>query len=76
MGLDGGVRKINGVLPILISARLDGYKKVIIPKENCVEASFIEGMEIYGVDSLKEAVDYCHSYNVKAYITINILAKN
>ena len=45
LGLDGGVRKINGVLPILISARLDGYKKVIIPKENCTEASFIEGME-------------------------------
>ena len=55
LGLDGSVRKINGVLPILISARLDGHKKVIIPKENCNEASFIEGMEIYGVSSLKEA---------------------
>ena len=30
LGLDGKLRKINGVLPILISARLDGYKKVII----------------------------------------------
>lgn len=58
LGLDGGVRKINGVLPILISARLDGYKKVIIPKDNCVEASFIEGMEVYGVSNLKEAVDF------------------
>jgi len=58
LGLDGSVRKINGVLPILISARLDGYKKIIIPKENCNEASFIEGMEIYGVDSLKEVVDF------------------
>ncbi len=58
LGLDGGVRKINGVLPILISARLDGYKKVIIPKENCTEASFIEGMEIYGVETLKQAVDF------------------
>jgi len=58
LGLDGGVRKINGVLPILISARLDGYKKVIIPRENCLEASFIEGMEIYGVDTLNEAVDF------------------
>lgn len=58
LGLDGGLRKINGVLPILISARLDGYKKVIIPKENCNEASFIEGMEIYGVENLKQAVDF------------------
>lgn len=58
LGLDGGVRKINGVLPILISARQEGYTKVIIPKDNCVEASFIEGMEIYGVENLKQAVDF------------------
>ena len=58
LGLDGSVRKVNGVLPILISARLDGHKKVILPKDNLQEASFIEGMEIYGVESLKEAVDF------------------
>lgn len=58
LGLDGGVRKINGVLPILISARFDGHTKVIIPKANCTEASFIEGMEIYGVENLKQAVDF------------------
>lgn len=58
LGLNGEVRKVNGVLPTLISARQDGYKKVIIPKENSVEASFIEGIEMYGVSSLKEAVEY------------------
>ncbi|MBQ7352301.1 MAG: YifB family Mg chelatase-like AAA ATPase [Clostridia bacterium] len=58
LGLDGSVRKINGVLPILIAARLDGHKKIIVPKENCAEASFIDGMEIYGVSSLKEAVNF------------------
>ena len=58
LGLDGSVRKINGVLPILISARLQGYKKVILPKDNSQEASFIEGLEIYGVSSLKETVDF------------------
>lgn len=58
LGLKGDVRKINGLLPILISARQDGYKKVIVPYENCTEASFIEGMEVYGVKSLKEAVEF------------------
>lgn len=58
LGLDGSVRKINGVLPILISARLSGYKKIIIPKDNCKEASFIEDLEIYGVESLGEAVQF------------------
>ena len=58
LGLNGEVRKVNGVLPILISARQEGYTRVIMPKENCVEASFIEGMMIYGVSNLKEAVDF------------------
>lgn len=58
LGLDGVVRKINGLLPILISARLSGFTKVIVPFDNCPEASFIEGMEIYGVKSLKETVDF------------------
>lgn len=58
LGLNGEVRKVNGVLPILISARQQGYTRVIMPKENCNEASFIEGMEIYGVANLKEAVQF------------------
>lgn len=58
LGLNGEVRKINGVLPTLISARQDGFKRVIIPKENEVEASFIEGMEMYAVSTLKEVVEF------------------
>ena len=61
LGLDGEVRRINGVLPTLISARADGYTKVILPKENCNEASFIEGMEVYGVSTLKEAYLYLNN---------------
>ncbi len=58
LSLDGGVRKINGVLPILIAARQSGYTKIIIPKENEREASFIDGLEVYAVSTLKEAVDF------------------
>lgn len=58
LSLDGGVRKINGVLPILIAARQAGYTKIIIPKENEREASFIDGLEVYAVSTLKETVDF------------------
>ncbi|MGN0960919.1 MAG: YifB family Mg chelatase-like AAA ATPase, partial [Christensenellales bacterium] len=58
LGLDGSVRKINGLLPILISARQEGYKKVIVPLDNANEASFIEGMEIYCVKTLNDAVNF------------------
>jgi len=58
LSLDGGVRKVNGVLPILIAARQAGYKKIIIPKENEREASFIDGLEIYAVETLKDVVNF------------------
>lgn len=56
LSLDGTVKKINGVLPILISARENGYKKVILPKENQKEASYISGLDIYCVNNLTDCV--------------------
>ncbi len=58
LSLDGQVKKVKGVLPLLISARDYGVKKFIIPKDNAVEASFIEGIEVYPVSSLNECVDF------------------
>lgn len=58
LSFDGGVRKVKGVLPLLISARKLGYKKFIIPKENCLEAGFIDGIEVYGVESLSQTMKF------------------
>ncbi len=55
LSLDGSVRKVNGVLPILISALQNGYKNFIIPAENATEASYIMGAKVYAVKSLGEA---------------------
>jgi magnesium chelatase family protein len=57
LGLDGKVRRINGVMPILISAKQKGFKKIIVPKGNEKEASFISGVDIYSVDCLNELVE-------------------
>lgn len=56
LSLDGTVRKISGVLPLLISARESGFKKFIIPHENALEASYISGIEVFPVFSLEQAV--------------------
>ncbi len=56
LGLDGSVRRAQGVLPLLISARALGHKKVFIPAENAVEASFIDGLEIYTAKNLCDVV--------------------
>ncbi len=58
LSLNGDLRKVNGILPILISMRLAGFNKVIIPFENAQEASFIEGVETYALKTLKEVVDF------------------
>ena len=58
LSFDGTVKKVKGVLPLLISARKLGYKKFIIPQENAVEASFISGIQVYPVTSLVETVEF------------------
>lgn len=58
LSLDGRIKRIKGLLPILISARALGYKRFIIPKENEVEASFISGIEVYPIKSLFECVEF------------------
>lgn len=58
LSLDGSVKRVLGILPILISARSLGVKKIIIPKENEKEASFIEGLEVVAVDNLQHLVEF------------------
>lgn len=58
LGLDGKVKPITGILPALISARSEGYKKFIVPKQNENEASFIDGIDVFALDSLAEVVSF------------------
>lgn len=58
LSLSGKVRKIKGLLPILISARKDGFTKFIVPKANAHEASFIDGVEVFPVNTLSEVVGF------------------
>ncbi len=58
LSLDGEIRKLNGILPMLISAKQMGYTKFIIPKENAVEASFIDKLEVFPVETLKQVVSF------------------
>ncbi len=56
LSLDGTIKKVNGVLPMLIAAKKDGFTKIIIPKENEKEASYIDGLEVYAINALDEVV--------------------
>lgn len=54
LGLDGSIRKVPGILPIVLEAKRAGCKVCVVPKGNIKEAGMINGIEIWGVESLKE----------------------
>jgi len=56
--LDGTLRPIRGVLPIAIQARKEGFKGFILPKDNAREAGIVNGLDIFPVSTLQEAVDF------------------
>lgn len=62
LSLDGSVRHISGLLPLLIAGLQENVQQFIIPRENAAEASYIQGIEVYTVDSLKEAADFLNGY--------------
>lgn len=58
LALDGTLRAVTGMLPMLISAKARGFTKFIVPYPNANEASFIEGASVYALRSLKEVVAF------------------
>ena len=58
LALDGKLRPVKGVLPIAIQARKEKFKGFILPKQNAREAAIVNDLEVYGVESLREVVDF------------------
>lgn len=58
LALNGDVRPVNGVLPMVIEGRSRGYTAFLVPAGNGEEAACVEGVRILPVRSLQEAVDY------------------
>lgn len=56
LSLDGSLRGVRGALSIAVLARRQGIPNVVVPQENAAEASVVEGVNVYGVRSLAEAV--------------------
>jgi magnesium chelatase family protein len=56
LALDGAVRPVAGVLPMLIAARRVGLKAAIVPLANGAEAAIVSGIAVYPVESLLDAV--------------------
>lgn len=58
LSLDGEVRPVRGMLPIAMAAKKDKMAGIIVPLENAHEAAMIDGLNVYPVTCLREAVDF------------------
>lgn len=58
LSLDGSLNPIKGALPIAIKAREEKFKGFILPKQNAREAAVVNDLEVYGVENIKQVVDF------------------
>lgn len=58
LSLDGDILPIKGSLPIALMAKEHGFKGFILPSENAKEAAVVEGLEVYGVDNIRQVVAF------------------
>lgn len=58
LSLDGELRPIKGALPIAIQARKEEFKGLILPKVNAKEAGMVNNLNVYGVENIKEVIDF------------------
>ncbi len=69
LSLDGEVRAVRGVLPMALAARDAGLKGVVVPEGNAGEAAIVEGLDVFAVGTLKEAIEFLSGERpVKPYV--------
>lgn len=56
LGLDGKVRKVPGILPIVMKARQEGIKCVVVPSENVAEGKLVGGIQVIGAENLQRVI--------------------
>ena len=71
LSLDGGLQPIRGVLPIAIKAKEEKFKGIILPKKNAKEAAIVSGLEVYGVENIKEVIGFFNGNIVLEQTVVN-----
>ncbi len=58
LGLNGELRFVDSVLPIVLEAKEQGFKRIILPMENAYEGAAIEGIDVYGMDNIIDVIRF------------------
>ena len=71
LSLDGSLQPVKGALPIAIEARKQGFKGFFLPKQNEKEAAIVNDINVYGVENIKEVIDFFNGENSLTPLVIN-----
>lgn len=71
LSLDGSVRPIKGALPIAIKTRAEKFKGLIVPKENAREAALVNNIDVYGVEHIKDVIDFFNGNSTMKPLKVN-----
>lgn len=58
LSLDGSLQAVKGALPMALQAKEEGFKRLILPEQNAKEAAIVDGLEVYGVENIKQVIDH------------------
>jgi magnesium chelatase family protein len=71
LNLDGTIHPIKGALPIAITARKEGFKGLIVPKQNCREAGMVNTLPVYGIEHLTDLIQFMNDPHSLQPVVIN-----
>ncbi len=71
LNLDGTVHPIKGALPIAIQARKEGFKGLIVPKQNAREAAMVNQLNVFGVGHITEVIEFLRDPNSLTPVLVN-----
>jgi magnesium chelatase family protein len=75
LSLDGTLQPIRGALPIAVKAKEEGFKGFILPKENAKEAAIVQGIDVFGAETIAEVISFFSGTNSMTPTVIDIAAE-
>ncbi|MBQ4152954.1 MAG: YifB family Mg chelatase-like AAA ATPase, partial [Oscillospiraceae bacterium] len=58
LALNGEVRPINGVLPMVLQAKNEGFKNIFVPMQNALDGAVVEGIRVFGIEHVNQLIDF------------------
>lgn len=71
LSLDGSINPIKGALPIAIQARKEGFKGLLVPKQNAREAGMVNNLQVYGVEHIKDVITFFSPASTLKPVVVN-----